>query len=341
MRALALLLLALQALLPARAAGWVDALRAQVERIDADTPGELGLYVKRLDDGERLRLAADRRWYLASSVKVPIAIAVLREVEAGKLRLDQRLRLQAADQVDGSGALVWQAPGAAHDVGSLLERMLMDSDNTAANLLIRAIGLDTLNRHARALLGATLTDFTRVRRDVYEELHPKARTLTNRQLVELAAAPLGPARVEALRRTLALKPAQLKVRTIDEAYAKYYTRGLNAATLQAYGGMLERLVRGALLSPAHTALLFKLLKFDTYDAYRLEAGLPKELRFIHKTGTQWRTACHMGVIEPQDGGRRAVVVAVCAEGLDQHGEAGRAFERVGRAITGTVLRAPK
>jgi beta-lactamase class A len=341
MHALALLLLVLLAPLPAGAADWTDALREQVERIDADTPGRLGLYVKRLDDGARVRIAADRRWYLASSTKLPIAIAVLREVEAGRLRLEQPLQLQAADQVDGAGALVWQAPGASHDVASLLKRMLMDSDNTAANLLVRAIGPDALNRHARALLGATLTDFTRVRRDVYEELHPKARTLTNRQLVELAAAPLGPQRVEALRRVLSLKAAELKVKTLDDAYAKYYARGLNAATLQAYGSMLEKLVRGELLSPAHTTLLFKLLKFDTYDAYRLEAGLPKELRFIHKTGTQWRTACHMGVVEPQDGGRRAVVVSTCAEGLDPHGEAGRAFERVGRAITGTVLRAPK
>jgi beta-lactamase class A len=45
----------------------------------------------------------------------------------------------------------------------------------------------------------------------------------------------------------------------------------------------------------------------------------------------------MGVVEPQDGGRRAVVVSTCAEGLDPHGEAGRAFERVGRAITATLL----
>jgi beta-lactamase class A len=326
---------------PARTADWTDALREEVERIEKDTPGRLGVYVERLGDGKRLEHDAGRLWYLASAVKLPIAIAVLQEMEAGRHSLDDKVVLEATDKIDGSGALVWQDDGATHSLGSLLERMLMQSDNTAANLLIRAIGEDTLNRRAREFLGAEgfrrITDFTQVRRDVYAELHPAARRLTNLQLVQVAAAPLGPQRVTALRRVLSLEQDELKVATTQAAYASYYAKQLNAATLTAYGGMLERLVRGKLLSPSHTRLLFTRMKFDTYDAYRLEAGLPETVRFIHKTGTQWRTACHMGVIEPQDGGRKAIVVAVCAEDLDESGEAGRAFERVGAAITRVLL----
>lgn len=340
-RLAALLVLALLGALPAHGADWVDALKQQVERIDRDTPGHLGVYVKRLADGDTLAYRADRLWYLASAVKVPIAIAVLQEVEAGKLSLDRQMVLKATDKIDGAGALVWQDVGATHGVGSLLERMLMESDNTAANLLVRAIGEDTLNRHARKLLGAGgfrgLTDFTHVRRDVYGELHPAARDLSNLQLVQLAAAPLGPERVAGLRRLLSVEREDLAVATLEQAYANYYARELNMATLAAYGGMLEQLVRGELLSPQHTELMFTHMKYGSYDAYRLEAGLPKTVRFIHKTGTQFRTACHMGVIEPQDRGRHAVVVAVCAEGLDESKEAGRAFERIGKAITQTVL----
>ena len=45
----------------------------------------------------------------------------------------------------------------------------------------------------------------------------------------------------------------------------------------------------------------------------------------------------MGVIEPQDNGRRGIVVATCAENLDENNEAGALFERLGRAITETML----
>jgi beta-lactamase class A len=48
----------------------------------------------------------------------------------------------------------------------------------------------------------------------------------------------------------------------------------------------------------------------------------------------------MGVINPQDGGRAAIVVAACAEDMNEHREARRAFEQIGRAITRTLLREP-
>ena len=319
---------------------WADALRQRIERIEQDTPGQLGVYIKRLDNGETFQHQADRPWYLASSAKLAVAITVLQEVEKGRLRMDQMLTLQASDKVDGSGAVVWQPDGTRHSVETLLQRMLMESDNTAANMLIRAVGPEVLQQRAQALLGAStgrLIDFTEVRRAVYAELHPDARKLSNLDLVRVAGAPMGPKRVEALARAMDVDSDTFQVRTMDEAYDRYYRHGFNTATLAGYGGMLENLVRGKLVTPEHQQALFKDLKFDTYDAYRLEAGLPRTVRFIHKTGTQLHRACHMGVIDPQDGGRHAIVVATCAEGLDEQKEAGKAFEAVGRAITQTML----
>lgn len=327
--------------LAAHCAAWSDALRQHIERIDKATPGQLGVYIKRLDNGETLSYQADRPWYLGSTTKLPIALAVLQEAEGGKLSLTQRVTLQETDKVDGSGNVVWQKSGTTYTVDALLKRMLMESDNTAANMLIRTVGEDTLNQRARQYLGTQgfnrLTTFTAVRREVYGELHPKARELTSTQLVQVAAQPKGPQRVDAIVRTLSIPRAELRVKTMDEAYTRYYARQFNAAPLSAYGGMLEQMVTGKLVTPQHLQRLFVDLKYETYDAYRLEAGLPRTVRFIHKTGTQLNRACHMGVINPQDGGRAAIVVATCAEELDEQREAGRAFEQIGRAITQTLL----
>ncbi|MES2612807.1 MAG: serine hydrolase [Pseudomonadota bacterium] len=341
LRACCTALILASASLAAHAAAWSDALRQQIERIDQATPGQLGVYVKRLDNGEVLSYQADRPWYLGSSAKLPVAIAMLQEVEQGKHSLVEQVTLQDTDKVDGSGNVVWNKAGTRYRVDALLKRMLMESDNTAANMLIRTIGDDALNRRARDLLGAKgferITNFAQVRYDVYAELHPDALTMTNMDLVRLAAAPMGPQRVDALARTIEVDKADFRVKTMDEAYQRYYARGLNSAPLSAYGGMLEKLVSGKLLSPAHQQRLFTDLKYASYDAYRLEAGLPRSERFIHKTGTQLHRACHMGVVNPQDGGRAAIVVATCAEDLDEHGEAGKAFEQIGRAITATLL----
>ncbi len=296
--------------------------------------------MKRLNGGETFSYGAERFWYLGSTVKVPIAIAVLAQVDAGQLRLADNVTLADTDKIE-AGQVVWNKSGTVFSIDALLKRMLGDSDNTAANMLIRVVGEDRLNQSAKAAMGARglekITTLAQVRYDVYAELHPDARKLSNAQLVRIASAPLGPRRVEAVRQALDMKTSALEAKTIDEAYARYYARNLNAATLEGYGDMLEKLVQGKLLSPQSTERLFDAMKIDIFTNYRLQAGLPRNVPFIHKTGTQYRRACHVGVINPKDGGANAIVVATCAADIDEQREAGKVFERIGRAITETML----
>lgn len=327
-------------LLVAEAAGadWNDSLKQEIERIDRETAGALGVYVKQVG-GATMSHGADRFWYLGSTVKVPIAIATLQQVDGGRLRLTDTVVLADTDKIE-AGKLVWETSGTAYTIDELLRRMLGDSDNTAANMLIRTVGLDRLNQSARSALGTGFKEFTtfaQVRYDVYAELHRDARKLSNDQLVRIAAAPLGPARVDGVRRALNKQASELDAKTIGEAYDRYYKTGRNASTLAAYGAMLEKLVRGELLSPASTERLFTHMKLGIYTNYRLQAGLPRSVSFIHKTGTQYLRACHAGVISPEAGGAKAIVVAACTADVDEQQEAGRVLERVGQAIAATML----
>lgn len=325
---------------PARSADWQSDLRQRIERIDSSSPGKLGVYVKRLDNGQTVGHNADQLFYLSSSVKVPIALAVLQQVDAGKLSLSAKVVLLETDKIDGSGEVMWDKPGSSYTIDSLLTRMLGVSDNTAANMLIRTVGEEALNKSAASVLGkgfVRLTTLTDVRRDVYAELHPDARRLTNKQLVEIAATKKGPQRVEAVRRTLDVPKSALKVKTIDEAYDSYYRRNFNSATLEGYGGMLEQLVRGKLISASSLERLFGYMKFGKRGDYRLEGGIPKSEMIIHKTGTQYRRACHMAVINPQQGGVKGIVVTTCASDMDDEKEAGGIFKRVGEAVSKTAL----
>ena len=96
-------------------------------------------------------------------MKVPIALAVLQGVDDDEFRLDQRLTLEAEDKVDGSGDLVWQDNGVDYSLRDLLKEMLIESDNTAANMLIRLVGEDALNQRTRKSMGGdfeAITSFT-------------------------------------------------------------------------------------------------------------------------------------------------------------------------------------
>lgn len=323
-----------------RPAPWPQTLVERIETLDRESPGTLGVYVKRLADGQEMRYAAEGPWYLASTVKVPIAMAVLEAVDEGELSLDQEVELQESDRIDGSGELVWQDAGTRHTVEALLEAMLRRSDNTAANMLIRVVGQDAFDRRVAAYMGSRdvrITDFVQIRRDIYAELHPDAARLDNARLVEIAGANIGPARVRALRRALDVPAEELVVDSMEEAYARYYGRQLNAAGLHEYGAMLERLVKDDVLSDAARDRLYDYMKLGESGDYRLEGGLSEGTPFIHKTGTQFERACHVGVAHPQDGGARATIIVACASGLDEGREAGPLLQRVGEIVAEVVL----
>lgn len=321
---------------------WRNALEQDIRRIDEQTPGNLGVYVKHLGDDTALDYEADRHWYLGSAVKVPIAVAVLQSIDEGEHSLEEKMTLEAGDKVDGSGDLVWQDEGVEYTLRSLLNEMLIESDNTAANMLIRLIGEDELNDRTRKNMGGRgferITDFTQVRRDVYGELHPDARELDNIELVKLASARFSKPRYDAVANVLGISPSELNADSMEQAYERYYAKNLNSSTLEAYGTLLEKLVNGELLSESSRDLLFKDMKIDRYDAYRLEAGLPGDVPFIQKTGTQLERACHIGVVDPlAEQQANTIIIVACAEALDEAKEAGVAFEQVGRAITKALL----
>src|SRR6476619_6433594 len=66
--------------------------RALAEAVRA-VPAEVGFWARRLDTGEEWAADADRIFPAASTIKVPILVQLFRRVEAGELRLDERVEL--------------------------------------------------------------------------------------------------------------------------------------------------------------------------------------------------------------------------------------------------------
>ncbi|ANF59202.1 serine hydrolase [Halotalea alkalilenta] len=327
---------------------WQALLDQRLRVLAGEAPGELGVYVKRVREEEAVSIGAEQRWYLASTVKVPVAIVLLELVEEGEITLDEALVLQDDVRVDGAGELIWQQTGGRYDVGDLLERMVTHSDNTAADMLISRIGVERLNQRLSTIgdrlgIGAPgfgpITTLAEVRYQVYRRLHPDAAGLDRQQLAEIAAAAIGPRRVDAVARALGVERAELELDDIDAAYADYYAQGDNSAALADVARLFEGLVEGELLNSEHRALLYRLMKIDRYEAYRLEGGLDETTEFIHKTGTQRERACHAGVIDPSDP-ERAIVVIACTQDMDEASPSETLLEQVGASIE-EILVAPE
>lgn len=313
---------------------WPEELQNRLNLIESETPGKLGVYVKHLQSGEWVNHNGDRLWYQASTVKIPVAIAILKMAEEGILSLSDRLILQESDFVDGAGDLLWMEPGTQFSILRLLELMLVRSDSTATDMLIRLIGEDELNRRIRTDMVTEgfepFTTIIRVRYEAYSEIHPDVNQLSNMDLVELRSVPPGEPRFLALVKNLQVGSEELRVGTIDEAFERYYTRRLNSVTLKAYATLLERLNNGELLSNTYTDLIFSMIeKIETGD-HRIKAGLPSGVTFAQKTGTQHERACNVGVLQPRT--KQAVVIAACAENFGDITNAEKALRETGEAI---------
>lgn len=312
---------------------WVAPLAASVEAIDRDTPGALGVYVRHLGDGGMLDHHSDRPWYLSSTIKVPVAIAVLQLADEEALSLDEELVLAETDFVDGAGDLLWQEPGARYAIGTLLEKSVRNSDSTATDMLIRRIGEDELNRRIQAWVPdgfGPVTTILQVRYDAYGLLHPGVAGLSNMDLVRLKNAAPGAERLQALATRLGADASDFALGSIEEAFERYYASGTNSATLQAFGRLLEQLVEGRLLSEAHTRLLLDHMQAITTGDDRIRAGLPDDADFAQKTGTQLDRACNVGIVGPDSDA--ALVVAACMEGFGEIAVAEAALRDVGAAL---------
>lgn len=317
------------------APGWTDQLAQALVRMDAGDGPSIGVYVRDLRDGQSVSLHAEQSWYLASAVKVPVAIAVLRGVARGAYTLDTPVTLRADDYVDGAGTTNSQPIGAALSVRHLLEQMILFSDNTASDMLIGLVGLDQVNAVAAEVAPAgfgPITTLAEVRRATYGQLVPAAQRLAGREWLVLRQQGSDDARLQYLARIVRVPVADFHLPSLGEAFDAYYASGLNAGRLDAYGELLDRLVTGRMLPAAQTRHLLALMERVVTGQQRIRAGLPAGMRFAHKTGTQRARFCDAGIVRPAGAADAGVVVVACVRGELSQVRAERALREVGAAL---------
>jgi beta-lactamase class A len=130
----------------------VEKVLEEAQKEIEDYNGVAGLYVWDLDKDFSYGIRPDEQFFTASIIKVPIMVAVYRKVDAGELDFSQEIEIKEEDWASGAGWLQWKKPGTKLSVGELLGLMMTQSDNVAANALVRTVGgADHVNEVARSM----------------------------------------------------------------------------------------------------------------------------------------------------------------------------------------------
>ena len=129
-------------------------LRNQIERIASAAKGRVGVAAEVLETGESVSLNLHEQFPMQSVYKLPIAMAVLAQVDNGKLNLEQQVRVEPADFVrigQHSPIRDKNPKGVELSLRELLRFAVSESDGTASDVLLALVGVEAVSKYLNDL----------------------------------------------------------------------------------------------------------------------------------------------------------------------------------------------
>jgi beta-lactamase class A len=134
---------------PGNQAAFAAGLR---DYLGAQGGGSFGVYLEDVTTGATLGSGDTARMEAASVIKVPEALYLLHQADAGQLNLSDQIDLHPEDFMGGTGSLYGSAhPGDKFSYQQLLSLLIQQSDNTAWQALDRVLGMRQVDGYAASL----------------------------------------------------------------------------------------------------------------------------------------------------------------------------------------------
>ena len=119
-----------------------NALEIQIDSISKKIKGNVGVSAFILETNESASYNGDKKFPMQSVYKFPIAMAVLHQVDEGKLTVEEKIQIETTEIIPGSRGSVKDKvlSGAQLSVKDLIWYNVGESDNNACDVLLRVLG---------------------------------------------------------------------------------------------------------------------------------------------------------------------------------------------------------
>lgn len=118
-------------------------LQKEIESIVDGNEENISVYIS-TKEGD-IKIKEDKVYSSASTIKVPILIEALRQADQGILNLDEKVTVRSSDLVNGGGLIRHLSKDQVLSLRDLLVFMITLSDNTATNMMIERVGMESVN----------------------------------------------------------------------------------------------------------------------------------------------------------------------------------------------------
>jgi beta-lactamase class A len=303
-------------------------IEREIGRLAKLSGGVVGATAIHLETGRRVSLNGTDRFPMASTFKVPIAVQLLTRIDKGELKLDQMIEVKQSDLHPGSGTIgdLFNKGGLSLSVRNLMELMLLISDNSATDILLReAGGGEAVTARMRAL--------------GIEGIN------VNRSCARLIADWVGvgnlPPEENWTPEMFKLVFSSVKPEEQRAAAKRLETDPRDTSTPDAMAALLERVYRKDMLKPESAELLLDIMRRCRTGEARLRGILPEGTEIAHKTGTIGASTNDVGIITLPDGaGHIAIAVFVKASEKELPVRE-RAIAEIARAVHDFFLFQPR
>lgn len=277
-------------------------IREQINQFGSGFDGRVGIAVKSIDDGWEAGWK-DHELYPQQSVsKLWVAITALDAVDQGKVSLDDPVTLTKADLTLFHQPIadeVLKTGSYTTTLADLMTREITQSDNTANDRLMRAVGGP---QAVRAMI---------------ERKHLGAIRFANgeRSMQSRIAGVTWSQEYSIGGKFFQVRDA-LPMNVRQAAFDRYVASPYDGAAPSAVVSALARLKRGALLSAKSTAYLLDIMSHTRTGPNRLRGGLQPGWTLNHKTGTGQELGGaqagynDIGILTAPDGRSYAVAVMI-------------------------------
>jgi beta-lactamase class A len=277
------------------------ALQAQVDQLIRGFPGKAGAAIRAVDDGWTVSSGGDLSLPQQSVSKLWVALTVLAQRDAGRLKLDDPVLVTRDDLTlfHQPIAMLVKGEGYHTTITELLFRALTRSDNTANDRLLTFVGGPRAVRAVIAEKQLGAIHFGPGER----LLQSGTAGVTWDQSMSVGGG------FEAAR-------ARLSPEVRQAALQRYIDNPPDGATPLAIADALARLARGELLSETSTRLFLSTMASSITGRARLRAAVPAGWQVAHKTGTGQdlgrRNAGFndVGLVTAPDGRRYTIAVMI-------------------------------
>jgi beta-lactamase class A len=271
-------------------------LEQKIASFESISGGKLGVSAVHLESVKQINLHGDKRFPMASTYKIPIAIQLLQKVSQGEFQLKQQIAIEPQDLRHGSKiAESFKPPKRSLSIKNLMDTMIITSDNTASDLLIEKAG------GAKAVTA-------------FLQEHNLKNIQVDRTEAEMLAETLNitlPPKTEWTSKMF--KDYLDSVTAKDKESIRRRNAGnlKDTATPKAMTSLLIQLDRKELLKPELTNLILDAMLRCETGKKRLKGLLPKEVKVAHKTGSDFIATNDVGIITlPKNKGHIAIAVFV-------------------------------